>query len=80
MKTVIENGVNTKSLNDEECKDLMREFNIIIMTLNMSWTETHLRKFMKSNGKLKYFDYGFGSSHIWVKQSKTENRILFCEF
>jgi len=78
MKTHLENPLNLGLINSDLWKEFFAEFNEITIAINIAKDSLQLRKFMPK--KPKYFEYGFGGSHIWVKQNGNPNRIMFAEF
>ena len=83
MKVVIETNLVT-TLDEDYNKEVEKQFLDIIRTVAESEDEEELRKEMK-NIKTYWFDYGYGSNHLWVHQimpdSEIKNeRIIFAEF
>jgi len=78
MKTQIENTLN---LTDSSSRGVLiaDEFNFILEGCLSAKTESDLRAWFETT-TLRYFSYGFGSSHFWMCQKDTTKRILFIEF
>jgi len=62
-------------------------FNEILEACIISSSEDELRERIKAHDKSRYFAYGFGHNHMWVKQRKMSDasklyneRLLFVEF
>ena len=78
MKAVIESKFNSHS--ESAHAGLAAILNVIISCL----TEDQLREEMKSLFLSRYvknhFEYGFGHNHMWVKEIKGVDRLIFVEF
>lgn len=79
MKATIESNFNFNFYS-------IRIFAEILNAITTSKNEAELRKEMK---RIKdsflmsfssYFDYGFGSSHMWVCEAGKKERLIFVEF
>lgn len=79
MKATIESNFNFNFYS-------IRIFAEILNAITTSKNEAELRKEMK---RIKdsflmsfssYFDYGFGSNHMWVCETNRRNRLIFVEF
>lgn len=79
MKATIESNFNFNFYS-------IRIFAEILNAITTSKNEAELRKEMK---KIKdsflmsfssYFDYGFGSNHMWVCEAGKKERLIFVEF
>ena len=79
MKATIESNFNFNFYS-------IRIFAEILNALPTSKNEAELRKEMK---RIKdsflmsfssYFDYGFGSNHMWVCEAGKKERLIFVEF
>lgn len=79
MKATIESNFNFNFYS-------IRIFAEILNTITTSKNEAELRKEMK---RIKdsflmsfssYFDYGFGSNHMWVCEAGKKERLIFVEF
>lgn len=79
MKATVESNFNFNFYS-------IRIFAEILNAITTSKNETELREEMK---KVKdsflmsfssYFDYGFGSNHMWVCEAGKKERLLFVEF
>ena len=88
MKAIIENSLLYRGDN-EKFKETLLQFGRIIQDISLSENENQLKfnlKISKELGQTSNFEFGFGSSHVWVKQlnpltNKLNNeRIIFAEF
>lgn len=79
MKATIESNFNFNFYS-------IRIFAEILNAITTSKNEAELRKEMK---RIKdsflmsfssYFDYGFGSNHMWVYEAGKKERLIFVEF
>ena len=79
MKATIESNFNFNFYS-------IRIFAKILNAITTSKNEAELRKEMK---RIKdsflmsfssYFDYGFGSNHMWVCEAGKKERLIFVEF
>lgn len=79
MKATIESNFNFNFYS-------IRIFAVILNAITTSKNEAELRKEMK---RIKdsflmsfssYFDYGFGSNHMWVCEAGKKERLIFVEF
>jgi len=79
MKATIESNFNFNFYS-------IRIFSEILNAITTSKNEAELRKEMK---RIKdsflmsfssYFDYGFGSNHMWVCEAGKKERLIFVEF
>lgn len=79
MKATIESNFNFNFYS-------IRIFAEILNAITTSKNEAELRKEMK---RIKdsflmsfssYFDYGFGSNHMWVCEAGKKKRLIFVEF
>lgn len=79
MKSTIESNFNFNFYS-------IRIFAEILNAITTSKNEAELRKEMK---RIKdsflmsfssYFDYGFGSNHMWVCEAGKKERLIFVEF
>lgn len=79
MKAIIESNFNFNFYS-------IRIFAEILNAITTSKNEAELRKEMK---RIKdsflmsfssYFDYGFGSNHMWVCEAGKKERLIFVEF
>lgn len=79
MKATIESNFNFNFYS-------IRIFAEILNAITTSENEAELRKEMK---RIKdsflmsfssYFDYGFGSNHMWVCEAGKKERLIFVEF
>lgn len=79
MKATIESNFNFNFYS-------IRIFAEILNAITTSKNEAELRKEMK---RIKdsflmsfssYFDYGFGSNHMWVCETGKKERLIFVEF
>jgi Golgi nucleoside diphosphatase len=81
MKATIENPVQCFA--DESKKlEQLSEFNEILKDIFDFKNEEQLRKGFKSR-TFEYFIFGFGGSHMWVKQiirGEVKQQVLFVEF
>ena len=66
MKATIENSVLFAN-SDSLTLSILSEFNMILQAITQAKDETELRTDMQ-NLKPKYFNFGFGSIHMWVHQ------------
>lgn len=85
MKAIIENSLQVYGNFDL----ILLEFSRIIQDITESRNEKELRlnlKISKGLGQTSNFKFGFGSSHVWVKQINpiynklNGERIIFAEF
>lgn len=72
MKAIIENSVIFLNKMEDNC-DLFTAFNGILQAITTSNTEEELRITMKNlethpDTYKRFFDWGFGGSHMWVCQ------------
>lgn len=79
MKAIIENQLENFSC---EASIIFVE---IINAITGSENENHLRfafKVLESTYSdfSDYFEYGFGSSHMWLKERGNSKRLIFVEF
>lgn len=84
MKPIFETSLILETT-DGNLNPLMLEFNRLLIVLTNSITVDMLKYYMKLEfEKSKNFAYGFGSSHLWVKQivnnRPTKNRLVIVEF
>lgn len=79
MKAIIESNFNFNFYS-------IRIFAEILNAITTSKNEAELRKEMK---RIKdsflmsfssYFDYGFGSNHMWMCEAGKKERLIFVEF
>lgn len=79
MKATIESNFNFNFYS-------IRIFAEILNAITTSKNEAELRKEMKrikDNFLISfssYFDYGFGSNHMWVTEPGRKERLIFVEF
>lgn len=80
MKATIESNFNFNFYS-------IRIFAEILNAITTSKNEAELRKEMKRIKKdtflmsfSSYFDYGFGSNHMWVCEAGKKERLIFVEF
>lgn len=79
MKATIESNFNFNFYS-------IRIFAEILNAITTSKNEAELRKEMKSikdsflMSFSSYFDYGFGSNHMWVCEAGKKERLIFVEF
>lgn len=57
----------------------------ILKSIVLAENEIHLRDMMKFGNDFlsspeKFFDWGFGSSHMWVHEKGSNERLLIVEF
>ena len=85
MKAIIENPLQVYG----NFELILLEFGRIIQDITESRNEKELRlnlKISKDLGQTSNFEFGFGSSHVWVKQLNpitnklNDERIIFAEF
>ena len=79
MKAIIE----TYLLFTHKDNNILIAFNEILTTITLSRTENQLRGSMETISEYinKYFIYGFGSNHMWVKQKENpDERLIIVEF
>ena len=85
MKAIIENPLQVYG----NFELILLEFGRIIQDITESRNEKELRlnlKISKDLGQTSNFEFGFGSSHVWVKQlnpitnNLNNERIIFAEF
>lgn len=75
MKAIIENEVINTS--HRSLRILSKIIEVIVSASN----EQELRNGMRRVGNIdKYFQYGFGSTHMWVNEIGSRNRLLIVEF
>lgn len=77
MKAEIQNTLQVSEHNT----DLLLEFNEILSCIIDSTSESGLRAMMSI--RLNNFLYGFGGSHMWVKQiidGEVKQQVLFVDF
>jgi len=79
MKTQIENSLILKENDNEE---MLIAFNEIIQTCTLANNQEELRRMLKGKSFYidRYFHYGFGANHMWVKQNLYDDRILIVQF
>ena len=89
MKAIIENPLQVYNCNNTTFKLTLLQFGRIIQDITESRNEKELRlklKISKELGQTSNFEFGFGSSHVWVKQINpiynklNDERIIFAEF
>lgn len=79
MKATIESNFNFNFYS-------IRIFAEILNAITTSKNEAELRKEMKGikdsflMSFSSYFDYGFGSNHMWVCEAGKKERLIFVEF
>ena len=81
MKAIIENQIQLFLNSSEINTVIFREFNEIIGCILDAISETGLRAMMPSNPI--HFHYGYGSSHMWVRQmisGESKQQVIFVEF
>lgn len=57
-----------------------QHFNEILDAIQLSNSEVELRQNIGLVTDYGFFKYGFGSSHMWVHESKNNDRLLIIEF
>ena len=85
MKAIVETSLHIEGFDTITDLALLAEFNKLLIVTTNAQSEQVLRHYMKLEfEKSKNFKYGFGASHMWVKQIvKGElcgGRIIFVEF
>lgn len=78
MEAIIENKI---LLLDENNNELFQEFNEIVGCINDAINYNGLEAMMPIQPK--FFKYGFGGSHMWVKQiinGEPRQQVLFVKF
>jgi hypothetical protein len=80
MKATIENFIQYNS--NISIKELLLQFNDILEVINESENERELTNGISKLFTTYYlnFSYGFGSSHMWVKQDGVSERLLIVNF
>lgn len=88
MKAIIENSLLYGG-DKKKFEETLLQFGRIIQDISLSENEKQLRlnlKISKDFGQTSNFEFGFGSSHVWVKQlnpitnNLNNERIIFAEF
>lgn len=86
MKATIENPVNIREdlayVGDEKYFNILAEFNLLLTRINGAENVKQLKSFL-SLDKYNYFKYGFGGSHMWVKQvinGQPKQQVIFVQF
>lgn len=85
MKAIVENSLSIGGFNDIVDLTLFIEFNKLLIVTTNSQSKEVLRHYMKLEfEKSVNFKYGFGASHMWIKQivkgKLSENRLIIVEF
>ena len=82
MTATIENSFCFDSLMEtSDFRHLMQEFNRLLIAITISKDEKMLREFVKTEfNKPRFFNIGFGGSHMWVKQINQKERLLIVYF
>lgn len=88
MKAIIENSVIFLN-DDEKNHNMLCQFNGILQEITLSKNKEELENRMNKCSVMafRYFIYGFGGNHFWVKQRHIlgevhvgDERIIFVEF
>ena len=67
MKAIVEKAVNLFPIPEYSELAILKELNQILASIAISRNRNMLRSQMAETFFI-YFEYGFGSSHMWVKQ------------
>lgn len=81
MKAQIESPVRCK--NQADYQSTFMQMARIIQDILTASDENELRNnllYTFKLGKMSHFQYGFGSNHCWVKQTESDDRMIFVEF
>ena len=86
MKAIVESTPTLEKLNSSEQDILMKQFFSVLrrITVNKSRDEiTESLDYFKEQvcylNESHHLHWGFGGSHMWVKQRGNDNRLIFVE-
>jgi hypothetical protein len=74
MKATIEKSVIFME-DDERNHNMLTEFNYIIQAITTANSLESLKMNMKTSCGKRYFDYGFGGSHMYVHQKDVSSDL-----
>ena len=85
MKAIVENSLCIGGFNDTVDLSLFVEFNKLLIVTTNAQSKEVLKHYMKLEfSNSVNFKYGFGASHMWVKQivkgETCTNRLIIVEF
>lgn len=83
MKAIIEGKLKTMLITTVEI--YVEVLNAIIDSNNEQELRNNMNKLEEHYNSWKgdfnsFFEYGFGSNHMWFKETNTSNRLIFVEF
>jgi len=86
MKAIVENTPKLENLKVAEIPTICKQFVAMQRRINIATNRTSLEIGMAEfnnnvcwNNETHHFHYGFGGSHMWVKQRGNDNRLIFVE-
>lgn len=77
MKVTIENKITHPTFRLIEQIGLM--VNTLVQCESRNDVSHELEFIFRDSETDEYFEYGFGSSHLWISERCTNNRIIFVE-
>lgn len=83
MKAIIEGKLKTMLATTEEI--YVEVLNVIIDSNNEQELRNNMDELEERYNSWKgdfslFFEYGFGSNHMWFKETNTSDRLIFVEF
>lgn len=80
MKAIIEGKLKTMLITTVEI--YVEVLNAIIDSNNEQELRNNMNEIEEryNSWNSKFFEYGFGSHHMWVKEANASNRLIFVEF
>lgn len=80
MKAIIEGKLKTMLITTVEI--YVEVLNAIIDSNNEQELRNNMNKIEEryNSWNNMFFEYGFGSHHMWVKEANASNRLIFVEF
>lgn len=80
MKAIIEGKLKTMLITTVEI--YVEVLNAIIDSNNEQELRNNMNEIEEryNSWNIMFFEYGFGSHHMWVKEANASNRLIFVEF
>lgn len=78
MKAIVENPLNTQIR--EEVIIFVSILNIVTTCNNEKELREAMSRYERIHNSGRFFNYGFGSNHMWVCQTGGSERLIFVEF
>ena len=84
MQSLVESSPKIENLKEPERNILYRQFYAILVCIGKCANEEALRTAMEAyrekvcfKNETHHFHWGFGGSHMWVKQRGNDDRVVF---